>query len=157
MVWRRRQAHAVLALGGTLVAANYIFVLVSLPAVEEFKPVVPMVRTIQARTQPGAPPPVVAHYITSLPSFVYYLGRPVEEYFDLASLVDRTRAVPEMYVLMRPHEYADFERVATAQSLAVCIVERRTLFEAKLKLVLDGTPWPEVFLAGTGAACATRG
>jgi hypothetical protein len=59
-----------------------------------------------------------------------------------------------MYVLMRPHEYEDFERAAKTQAVTVCIVERRTLFEAKLKLVLDGTPWPEVFLAGTGAACA---
>jgi hypothetical protein len=54
---------------------------------------------------------------------------------------------------MRPHEYADFGPAATARGLTVCIVERRTLFEAKLKLVLDGTPWPEVYLVGTGAAC----
>jgi 4-amino-4-deoxy-L-arabinose transferase-like glycosyltransferase len=156
LAWRQRTALAVWALAGALVVANYVFVLVALPAVEEFKPVLPMVRTIQARTQPGTAPPVVAHYITSLPSFTYYLDRPVEEYFGLAALVDRAKVVPEMYVLMRPHEYADFERAAKAQALAVCIVERRTLFEAKLKLVLNGTPWPEVYLVGTGAACASR-
>ena len=154
LAWQRRMVPAVLVLAGALVVANYFFVLVSLPAVEEFKPVAPMVRTIQARTQPDKPPPVVAHYTTSLPSFVYYLDRPVEAYFSLAALVERARVVPEMYVLMRPDEYADFERAAKTQALTVCIVERRTLFEAKLKLVLDGTPWPEVFLVGTGAACA---
>jgi 4-amino-4-deoxy-L-arabinose transferase-like glycosyltransferase len=153
LAWQRRTTAAVLALAGALVIANYFFVLVSLPAVEEFKPVLPMVRTIQSRTQPGQAPPVVAHYITSLPSFTYYLDRPVEEYFGLAALVERARTAPEMYVLMRPHEYADFEPAAKTQAVAVCIVERRTLFEAKLKLVLDGTPWPEVFLVGTGAAC----
>jgi 4-amino-4-deoxy-L-arabinose transferase-like glycosyltransferase len=153
-VLRKRTAAAVLALAASLVLANYAFVLMALPAVEEFKPVAPMVRTIQARTQPGQAPPVVAHYITSLPSFVYYLDRPVEEYFGLAALVERARVVPEMYILMRPHEYADFGPAATSRGLTVCIVERRTLFEAKLKLVLDGTPWPEVYLVGTGAACA---
>jgi len=153
LVWRQRTRAAVLALGATMVVSNYIFVLVSLPAVEAFKPVVPMVRTIQARTRPGAPPPVVAHYITSLPSFTYYLERPVEGYFDLPALLARARVVPEMYVLMRPHEYEEFGRAAAAESLAICIVERQTLFEAKLKLVLDGTPWPEVYLVGTRAAC----
>jgi 4-amino-4-deoxy-L-arabinose transferase-like glycosyltransferase len=155
LAWQRRTAAAVLVLAGALVVSNYFFVLVSLPAVEEFKPVVPMVRTIQTRTQPGQAAPVVAHYITSLPSFVYYLDRPVEEYFGLAPLVERARVVPEMYILMRPHEYADFGPAATSRGLTVCIVERRTLFEAKLKLVLDGTPWPEVYLVGTGAACAS--
>lgn len=153
LAWKQRVPDAILGLAGTMVVANYIFVLVSLPAVEAYKPVVPMVRTIEARTRAGEPPPVVAHYITSLPSFTYYLGRPVEGYFDLPTLLARARVAPEMYILMRPHEYADFERAVQDQSLATCIVQRQTLFEAKLKLVLDGTPWPEVYLVGTGAAC----
>jgi len=153
LAWRRRAAWSIGAFAGTLIAANYVFALVALPAVEEFKPTVPMVKTIEARTKPGQPPPVVAHYFTSLPSFVYYLNRPVEDYFGLAALVDRAREVPEMYVLMRPHEFTDFAPAVSARGVKVCIVERRTLFEAKLRLVLDGSPWPEVFLAGTGAAC----
>jgi 4-amino-4-deoxy-L-arabinose transferase-like glycosyltransferase len=154
LAWTRRVREAVLGVAGTMVVANYIFVLVSLPAVEAYKPVVPMVQTIQARTRAGEPPPVVAHYITSLPSFTYYLGRPVEGYFDLPALLARARVAPEMYILMRPHEYADFEPAARDQLLGTCIVQRQTLFEAKLKLVLDGTPWPEVYLVGTGAACS---
>ncbi len=151
----KRAQAATLALAGTMVVANYIFVLVSLPSVEAFKPALPMVRMISARTRPG-PPPVVAHYITSLPSFVYYLERPIEQYFDLGPLMERAGVVPEMYILMRPHEYSDFEPAAREQSINPCIVARQTLFEAKLKLILDGTPWPEVYLIGTGAACAPR-
>ena len=153
LAFLKRALATTLALAGTMVVANYIFVLVSLPAVEAFKPVLPMVQTIQERTRSGAPP-VVAHYITSLPSLVYYLERPVEGYFDLRPLIERARSVPEMYILMRPHEYADFEPAARAQSIEPCIVQRQTLFEAKLKLVLEGVPWPEVYLVGTGAACA---
>jgi 4-amino-4-deoxy-L-arabinose transferase-like glycosyltransferase len=153
LAWRRHGATAIMALAATMVVANYVFVLVSLPAVEAYKPVVPMVQTIEARTRAGSSPPVVAHYITSLPSFTYYLNRPVEGYFDLASLLARAHEVPEMYVLMRPHEYADFELAATKQSLPTCIVQSQTLFEAKLKLVLDGTPWPQVYLVGTRDAC----
>jgi 4-amino-4-deoxy-L-arabinose transferase-like glycosyltransferase len=150
---RRRNAAAVMVLAGSLVVANYAFALMALPAVEEYKPVLPMVRTIQARSRPGQPPPVVAHYFTSLPSFTYYLDRPVEDYFGLPALVERAHQVPEMYVLMRPHEYADFEPAVRAGGLPPCIIERRTIFEAKLKLVLEGRPWPEVYLVGTGSAC----
>lgn len=153
LAWQQRTYAAVLSVATTMVIANYVFVLVSLPAVEAFKPVVPMVQTIRARTRPDAPPPVVAHYITSLPSLTYYLHRPVEGYFDLPSLLKRTQTAEEMYVLMRPHEYVDFERVARDENLAVCVVQRQTLFEAKLRLVIDGTPWPEVYLVGTGRAC----
>jgi 4-amino-4-deoxy-L-arabinose transferase-like glycosyltransferase len=153
LVWRGRLSAAVLALAGSLVVANYVFVLIALPAVEEYKPVLPMVQTIQARTQPGKPPPLVAHYVTSLPSFVYYLDRPVEGFFGLGDLADRANQVPEMYVLMRPNEYADFQVVAGQKGVTTCIVERRTLFEAKLKLVLEGKPWPEVYLVGTQGAC----
>jgi 4-amino-4-deoxy-L-arabinose transferase-like glycosyltransferase len=153
LAWRHQARAAILGLAGAMVVANYIFVLVSLPAVEAYKPVVPMVQTIQARTRPDAPPPVVAHYITSLPSLTYYLNRPVEGYFDLPALMARAHEAPEMYILMRPHEYADFARAALTQSIPTCIVLRQTLFEAKLRLVLDGTPWPEVYLVGAGAAC----
>ncbi len=153
LVWQQRARAAVLALAGTMVVANYIFVLVALPGVEAFKPVVPMVKTIQARTRDGRPPPVVAHYRMSLPSFVYYLGRPVEEYFDMPSFVQRARAADELYVVIGPGDYAEFEGIAADPALPVCIIQRQTLFEAKLKLVLDGSPWPEVLLVGTGAAC----
>jgi 4-amino-4-deoxy-L-arabinose transferase-like glycosyltransferase len=154
LVIRHQTQPALLTLAATMVVANYVFALVSLPAVEPFKPTVPMVQTIEARTRPDRPPPVVAHYVTSLPSFVYYLGRPVEDYFNLGLLVARVRTADEMYILMQPAEYVGFEAAVRAQALAACIVQRQTLFEAKMRLVLDGSPWPEVLLVGTGEACS---
>jgi hypothetical protein len=59
-----------------------------------------------------------------------------------------------MYILMQPAEYVGFEAAVRAQALAACIVQRQTLFEAKMRLVLDGSPWPEVLLVGTGEACS---
>ncbi len=154
LVVARRVSAAVLAVATTMVAANYVFALVSLPAVEAFKPVVPMVEVIRSRAREGAPPPVVAHYRTVLPSMAYYLGRPIEDIFDMETLARRVQEVPEMYVLINPGEYADLQRVIAPTGIAVCIAARQTLFEAKLKNVLDGRPWPEVYLAGTGEACS---
>jgi 4-amino-4-deoxy-L-arabinose transferase-like glycosyltransferase len=149
----RRATVAVLAVATTMVAANYVFALVSLPAVEAFKPVAPMVEVIRGRNRPDAPPPVVAHYRTVLPSMAYYLQRPIEDIFDMETLIKRVQQVPEMYVLINPAEYGDLQRVLAPTGIAVCIAARQTLFEAKLKNVLEGRPWPEIYLAGTGAAC----
>ncbi len=151
---RARVHAATLTIAATMVAGNYVFALVSLPAVEAFKPVVPMVDVVNARTTPGEPLPVVAHYRTVLPSMTYYLGRPIEDVFDMPTLLTRARQVPEMFVLLRPDEFADFQRQAQADGLTTCLASRHTLFEAKLRNVLEGKPWPEIYLAGTGTACS---
>lgn len=149
----RRTVPAVLTIAGATVAANYVFALIALPAVEAFKPVVPMVDLIRSRTRADAPAPVVAHYRTVLPSMAYYLERPIEDIFDMPTLLTRVQQVPEMYVLINPGEYADLQRLLEPTGIAVCVAARQTLFEAKLKNVLEGRPWPEIYLAGTGEAC----
>jgi 4-amino-4-deoxy-L-arabinose transferase-like glycosyltransferase len=154
LVWRSRVAWAVSAIAVTFVAANYVFALVSLPATEAYKPVLPMVKVINARTPPGEPPPVVAHYRTVLPSMAYYLGRPIEHIFDMPTLLARSQQVPAMYVLFRPAEFEEFQMRVAPAKVPTCIVSRHTLFEAKLRFVLEGKPWPQVYLAGTGTACA---
>lgn len=156
LVWQSRAAWAVSAIAATFVAANYVFALVSLPAIEVYKPVLPMVKVIEARTQPGDPPPVVAHYRTVLPSMAHYLGRPIEDIFDMPTLVVRTQQVPATYVLLRPDEFEEFQMRVAPANVPTCIVSRHTLFEAKLRHVLEGNPWPEVYLAGAGTACDAR-
>lgn len=149
----QRVIPATLTLAATMVAANYTFALVSLPAVEAFKPVLPMVKVIEARTTPGSPTPVVAHYRTVLPSMAHYLGRPIVDVFDMPTLLARAREAEVFYMLLRPDEFAEFQMRANAERMPVCRVSTHTLFEAKLRLVLEGKPWPEVYLAGANGAC----
>ena len=158
---KSRAVIALTAIAATLVLANYVFALVALPAVEAFKPVLPMVQTIEAREAeavkaagraPGEPPPV-AHYREVLPSMAFYLKRPIEDIFDMQTLVARVHQVPAMYVMMRPNHYAELQARAAPLGIPTCIVSRHTLFEAKLKNVLSGDPWPELLLVGTRAAC----
>jgi 4-amino-4-deoxy-L-arabinose transferase-like glycosyltransferase len=150
---RGRSAWAVSAIAATMVAGNYVFALVALPAVEAYKPVLPMVKIIEARTLPTDPPPVVAHYRSVLPSMAFYLKRPIEDIFDMPTLVARSQQAPAMYVLLKPDEFAEFQMRLTPANVSTCIVSRHTLFEAKLRFVLKGKPWPEIYLAGSGAAC----
>jgi 4-amino-4-deoxy-L-arabinose transferase-like glycosyltransferase len=156
MALRGRSTLAVSAIAATMVAGNYVFALVALPAVEAYKPVLPMVNVINARTPPTDPPPVVAHYRSVLPSMAFYLKRPIEDIFDMPTLVARSQQVPAMYILLKPDEFAEFQMRVAPASVPTCIVSRHTLFEAKLRFVLEGRPWPEVYLAGAGTACAAR-
>jgi 4-amino-4-deoxy-L-arabinose transferase-like glycosyltransferase len=144
---RRVTAAAVAAIATTAVAANVVLVLVALPAFERFKPILPMTQVIQQRARPGA---VVAQYQVILPSMVFYLGRPVEPFFDIPSLARRAEATTEMYLVIRPAEYDMFRNEAQVSS---CVLDRRPLFEAKIANVLRREPWPELLLIGVGGAC----
>lgn len=147
------RAAALTAIAATMVVGNYVFALVALPAVEPYKPVWPIVQTIEARTAPTDPPPVVAHYRNVLPSMSYYLGRPIETIFDMPTLTARVQQVPSMYVLLTQFELEELQLRLAPLDLPTCIVSRHTLFEAKLKNVLEGEPWPQLLLAGAGRAC----
>jgi 4-amino-4-deoxy-L-arabinose transferase-like glycosyltransferase len=143
-VIRRITAGAVAAIAVTTVAANVVLVLVALPA---FEPILPMTQIIQQHARPGA---VVAQYQVILPSMVFYLGRPIEPFFDIPSLAGRAEAASEMYLVIRPAEYDIFRTQAQVSS---CVLDRRPLFEAKMANVLRREPWPELLLVGVGAAC----
>jgi 4-amino-4-deoxy-L-arabinose transferase-like glycosyltransferase len=146
-VGRGALSGAVTAIAITAIAANWVLVLVALPAFERFKPVVPMTRVIEQRARPGA---VVAQYQIILPSMVFYLGRPIEPFFDIPSLARRAEAVDDMYVVIRPAEYDLFR---TQTRVTTCVLDRRPLFEDKIANVLRHQPWPELLLVGVGSAC----
>jgi 4-amino-4-deoxy-L-arabinose transferase-like glycosyltransferase len=148
---RHRAVFAITA--ATMVAGNYVFALVSLPAAEAYKPVLPIVRVIESRTRPGDPLPVVAHYRHVLPSMTYYLNRPVEHIFEMPALTARAHEADGMFILMRPADFADFQGHMARTTVPVCVVSRHTLFEPKLRNVVEGQSWPETYLAGTGRAC----
>jgi len=152
-VVRSRKAAALTAIAATMVVGNYVFALVALPGVEAYKPVWPMVQIIESRTAPDEPPPVVAHYRNVLPSMSYYLGRPIEDIFDMPTLTARVQQVPSMYILLTQFQLEELQMRLAPLDLPTCVISRHTLFEAKLKNVLTGEPWPELLLAGAGRAC----
>jgi 4-amino-4-deoxy-L-arabinose transferase-like glycosyltransferase len=147
-VWllaRRAMAACVAGIATAAVLANWLLVLVALPAFERYKPVVAMTNIIRQRAAPTA---VVAHYQIVLPSMVYYLGRPIEPFLDMSALVRRAESTPEMYLVIRPAEYNDFRSRTKAPT---CVLDRRPLPEAKISAVLSRQPWPELLLVGVNA------
>lgn len=135
--WRGKTLAAMLALGVTFVVANYILVLIGLPDFERFKPVAPLSAAALAR-DPGAR---VIQYRVALPSMVWYLGRPVEEVLDVPVLQERLARPGETLVLLSASDYEAVKTLAPT-----CIVDRRPLFDVKLRSVLEGTAMPEMLL-----------
>lgn len=137
--WRDRARDAVIALGLTFVAANYVLVLVSLPYFERFKPVAPLSASALTR---AADRPVI-QFRVALPSMVWYMQRPVEEVLDDVVLEARLAREGETLVLTEARHYGALEALSPAP---VCIVDRRPLFDVKLRSVIEGTAMPEMLL-----------
>jgi hypothetical protein len=141
LAWTRRLYTAQVVLAVCVIALNWVFVLQTLPSFERYKPVQPMSELIRARASGEA---VVLHYEVALPSMVFYLQRHVEQIFvDPAILIDQMRAAKEYYVVLRAPEY---ERLQPSFPGPTCVIDRRPLFEVKLKDVLAREPLPEVVL-----------
>ncbi len=135
--WTRQTRAAVLTLGLTFAAANYVLVLVGLPYFERFKPVAPLSASALTRD----PDARVIQYRVALPSMSWYLGRPIEEVLDAPVLQERFTRPGETLVLLRASDYASIQALAPT-----CVVARGPLFDVKLRSVIDGTAMPEMLL-----------
>lgn len=145
-LWLRGQmAHAVAALGLTITAANYVLVLVALPDFERFKPVAPL--SAAALTRSTERP--VVQFRVALPSMVWYMQRPVEEVLDDVVLEARLSREGETLVLTEARHY---DAVEALSPTPVCIVDRRPLFDVKLRSVIEGTAMPEMLLVSNRCA-----
>jgi 4-amino-4-deoxy-L-arabinose transferase-like glycosyltransferase len=141
VAWRGRLFAAQLILATCFVVLNWVFVVQTLPSFERYKPVKPMSDAIRAR---GGPEAAVLHYNVALPSMVFYLGRHVEQIFaDPAALVDAMRATKEYYLVLRATEYENLRQEFPGPT---CVIDRRPLFEVKLKNVLARESLPELLL-----------
>jgi 4-amino-4-deoxy-L-arabinose transferase-like glycosyltransferase len=136
----RRPAAAALSLLAAVIAVNWAFVLCVLPEFERYKPVPEFSRILQERLQRDD---VVAHYQVSLPSMVYYLRRPVDQYVDDPPFVRSMLSGRRVYAVLSADDYATLAPQIGART---CIIDRRPTFEVKLRQVLARQPLPELLL-----------
>jgi 4-amino-4-deoxy-L-arabinose transferase-like glycosyltransferase len=137
-----RRSGAVVSLAAGFIALNYLFVGQVLQGVERSKPVVPLVRTFEAKAAPGAK---VGYYKMALQSFVYYTNRGGIEEIGLPEQAyaffwdDR-----ESWAIMGVDEWD----MLHARISHVCVVERRPLsiFDARLSDIVARRPPEEVLL-----------
>jgi len=128
--WSRRYGAAIATGLVTLIAFNWILVLLVLPSFEQFKPVVPLSRAIEQR---AGPTDVIAHSEVALPSMVYYLRRRIEGIYP-DQLAERLRSDKRLFVVLPADRYdvnkADY-------GVETCVVARQKTADIKLKSLLD--------------------
>ncbi|MGH9148635.1 MAG: phospholipid carrier-dependent glycosyltransferase [Vicinamibacterales bacterium] len=137
---RGRVKHGTIALASALVAMGWVFVLVTLPDFERYKPVAPLVHLIKQRATAESR---IGYYRIALPSMAFYTQRQVFEAFELDVLKQMFASGQEVYCLMT-HE--DYQSVKEGLSGPTHVLARRPLFDVKIQSFLEGTELPDIVL-----------
>ena len=124
----------------TLAAVNWVFVLRSLPDFEKYRPVRALSEVIVANAGPDAK---VGYYRTASPSMVFYLRRPIFEYYRPEELSEAMSAGEDVYCLMTADDY---EAIKDVLAVPTIVLASRPAFQVKLKGVFDRTKTPQMLL-----------
>jgi 4-amino-4-deoxy-L-arabinose transferase-like glycosyltransferase len=135
-----RRVPALLSMVTTLIVLSWTFVLLVLPGFERYKPAPGFADTLAARLGPDD---AVVTYDEAMPSLVYYLRRHVDPIYDAGELVEAFRPERTVYAVMSDRNYA---AMAPALPVPTCIVERRPIFDVRLRNMLAREPLPELVL-----------
>ena len=131
---------AALATAITLTACNWVFALRVLPDFERYKPVRPLCEVIASQAPPDA---LVGYYQTAFPSMVFYLRRPIFEYYYPDEIENAFRSGKEVFCVMTE---SDFEAVRRRLPAETRVLASRPIFQVKLKGILDKVEPPRVVL-----------
>jgi 4-amino-4-deoxy-L-arabinose transferase-like glycosyltransferase len=136
----KRRRLAVTATALTVVAFNLVFVARTLADFERFKPVRPFCEVIQAEAPADA---LVGYYRYAAPSMVFYLRRPVFEYYRPEELLDAWGSGRAVYCVMLADEY---EALRPQLPTPARVLASRPVFQVKLKFILEKKEPPQLLL-----------
>lgn len=135
-----RTRSAVLTTALTVAACNWVFVLWTLPDFERYKPVRSACEAIASQ---GSPDALVGYYKTAYPSMVFYLRRPIFEYYEQAEIEAAFSSGKEVFCMMTAVEYEAIKARLPTQTRVLASYQ---IFQVKLKTILDRVELPQVVL-----------
>jgi 4-amino-4-deoxy-L-arabinose transferase-like glycosyltransferase len=131
---------AILTTALTLAACNWVFVLWTLPDFERFKPVLSACEVIASQAHPDA---LVGYYKSAYPSMVFYLRRPIFEYYQQDEIETAFSSGKEIFCIMPAVEYETIKARLPAQTR---VLASYPTFQVKLKSILERVEPPQVVL-----------
>jgi 4-amino-4-deoxy-L-arabinose transferase-like glycosyltransferase len=134
----RFAAIAVIAL--TVITLNWIFVTYTLPDFERFKPVRPLCEMINRSASPDS---LVGYYRVASPSMVFYLRRPIFEYYNPQEVVQAFDSGKEVHCLMAMQDY---EALKGALPRSTYVLASHPVFQVKLRGIFDKVEPPQVVI-----------
>jgi 4-amino-4-deoxy-L-arabinose transferase-like glycosyltransferase len=117
--------------GVTFLAVNWVFVIWALPDFERYKPVRQFCEVIKREASRDA---MVGYYRFASPSMVFYLGRPVFEYYDEEELRAALTSDKEVYCIMT---FEDYEAIRGSLQGGTNILASNPIFQVKLRFILE--------------------
>ena len=134
-----KRSVAVLSSVFAVIIFNWVFVLRTLPEFERYKPVRALCELAGTKPQEA----LVGYYRLASPSMIFYLRRPIFEYYLPEEINAALTSEKDVYCVMTAAEYdlLDGNIKAKTQVLA-----RRPMFQVKLKSILDRVEPPQVLL-----------
>jgi len=136
----KRTRSAILATALTVAVCNWVFVLLVLPDFERFKPVRSMCEVIGSEAGPEA---LVGYYRTAYPSMVFYLRRPIFEYYHQDEIEAALISGKEVFCLITEAEY---EALRARMPVQTRVLASHPIFQVKLNGILDRVELPRVLL-----------
>ena len=136
----RRLRSAILATALTVAVCNWAFVCWALPDFERFKPVRPLCEVITSEAGSDA---LVGYYRTAYPSMVFYLRRPIFEYYHQPEIEAAFSSGKEVFCVMTEAEYEVFRVRVPVQTR---VLASHPIFQVKLNGILDRVELPRVVL-----------
>ncbi|HSB11551.1 MAG TPA: glycosyltransferase family 39 protein [Blastocatellia bacterium] len=143
-----RVRPAILATAITVTICNWAFASLMLPDFERYKPVRSLCEVIASEASPGD---LVGYYQTAYPSMVFYLRRPIFEYYSAGEIESAFSSGKEVFCVMTA---VDFEATRARLPAQTRVLASRPIFQVKLRGILDRAEPPQVVLisnkGGTG-------
>jgi 4-amino-4-deoxy-L-arabinose transferase-like glycosyltransferase len=136
----KKHLAALLTTAVVVIAANWVFTSSTLKDFERYKPVRRFCDIIGARADAEA---LVGYYRLASPSMVFYLGRPVFEYYDDEELLSAFSSGKQVYCLITA---GDYEALAGKLPGATYVLASNPVFQVKLKVILEKKELPQVLL-----------
>jgi 4-amino-4-deoxy-L-arabinose transferase-like glycosyltransferase len=135
-----RMCLAILATAVGVAACNWVFVLWTLPDFERFKPIRPLSEIIASEAGPDA---LTGYYRTAYPSMVFYLRRPIFEYYHQQEIEAAFASGREVFCIMTESEY---ETLKTRVSAQTRVLASHPIFQVKLNGIFNKIELPRVVL-----------
>ena len=123
-----------------LVGTMFVFVIIVLPDFERYKPVKALSEVISQNAPPDAR---VGYYRYTAPTMVYYLHRPVLEYFQEDEMTALFADGEPAYMIMTENEYDSIKPKLAAETR---VIASRPLLRVRLNELFSERKEPQVLL-----------
>jgi len=131
---------AVLTTAFALIACNFIFVVKILPDMERYRPVRSLCEVISSEASPES---LVGYYRAAYPSMVFYLRRPIFEYYLENEIVSAFSSSKEVFCIINARDY---EAIRPQLPPETRVLASHPTFQVKLKSILNKGDLPQMLL-----------